>query len=384
MSRIVVITDMDKNGSGYKTLMIPLLTGLSELGHEIMVSGFAYKGEEHFHPFSIIPAESLRDAVTIALNLNVVWKPDIVLVAMDIPLQEFFYNNLKMALAPSKENSKGVKYVAITPLENGPLTMSWAATLLNMDTVFFISELGKQEAKKAGLLNAEHLNVGIDTVLWHPATPEEKSKIRQGMGIGEDEFVVLTVADNQERKNLWAGMDTIRLLKEQTDKKIKYVLVTRVESPVGHKLNDLSVTLGITQELMTFNRGMPVEDLWALYVMSDVYLQPSKAEGLGLPVLEAMACGIPCMATKTGALTELLEDGRGCLVSPEYSFVDVWGNSKRDMISREWASDYLSKWCNGELVTTEVVKNALEYVRSRTWDVAVKQVNEKIEELLHE
>lgn len=385
MSKIVVITDMDKTGSGYKNLMIPLLSGLAKLGHEIKVAGFAYKGEEHTNPFSIIPADNLRDAATIALNLNIVWKPDIFLVAMDIPLQEFFHKNLQQALAPTKENPKGVKYIAITPLENGPLTMSWAAVLLNMNSVFFISELGKQEAIKAGLHNAEHLNVGIDTVLWHPATPEEKSQIRQGMGIDEDEFVVLTVADNQERKNLWAGMDSIRLLKEQTDRKIRYVLVTRVESPVGHKLNDLAMSLGITKEFMTFNRGMPVEDLWALYAMSDAYLQPSKAEGLGLPVMEAMACGIPCVATDTGALHEVLDDGRGLLIEGEYEFTDVWGNSTRTMISRTKAANGLWMQSVGlNNYNSRMIARALEYIRSRTWDIAVNQIDSKIKELLDE
>jgi glycosyltransferase involved in cell wall biosynthesis len=373
--RIVVITDMDSTGSGYRNICIPLLTELSKRGYDIKVAGLSYQGEEHNFPFSIIPAYSIQDAHVIAHNLHFLWQPDLYLVAMDIPLQEFFYNNLK---------SLGVKYMAITPLENGPLTMSWAAVLLNMDYVFFISELGKQEALKAGLSNVEHLIVGVDTVFWHPATPDEKKTLRSGLGIAEDEFVVLTVADNQERKNLWAGMESVRLLKEQTDKKIRYIMVTRTDSPVGWKLNDLAIEMGLTKELMTFNRGLPAQDLWGLYAVADVYLQPSKAEGLGMPVLEAMACGVPCMATDTGALHELLEDGRGCLVSADYTFRDVWGNSKRDMISVEWASDYLAKWANKELVVDAVVHNALDHVQDRTWYIPATQIHQKIEELFSE
>ena len=243
---------------------------------------------------------------------------------MDIPLQEFFYSNLK---------GLGAKYMAITPLENGPLTMSWAAILLNMDYVFFISELGKQEALKAGLTRVDHLVIGVDTVLWHPATPDEKKQLRSGLGIADDEFVVLTVADNQERKNLWAGMESVRLLKEQTDRRVRYVMVTRPDSPVGWKLNDLAMEMGLTKNMMLFNRGLRTQDLWGLYAVADVYLQPSKAEGLGMPVLEAMACGVPCVATDTGALTELLDNGRGVLVKGDYEFRDVWGNSKRTMIN---------------------------------------------------
>lgn len=373
--KIVVITDMDESGSGYKNLCIPLLTGLAQKGYEITVSGLGYQGKEHTHPFSIIPAPTIQDAQAIAQNLFHVWHPDLYLVAMDIPLQEYFYNSLKPF---------GVKYMAITPLENGPLTMSWAAILLNMDAVFFISELGKQEALKAGLRNVEHLIVGVDTAFWHPATMDEKAQLRKGLGIADDEFVVLTVADNQERKNLSAGMESIALLKKQTDKKVRYIMVTRPDSPVGWKLNDYAMELGITKEFMVFNRGLPVQDLWGLYAVSDVYLSTSKAEGLGMPVLEAMACGIPCVATDTGAHRELLEKERGWLIQPAYTFRDVWGNSKRDMINTNSAMLALRAISHFPENTLNVVASALDDVRDRTWDIPVTQVHNKIEEIFNE
>lgn len=366
---------MDENGSGYKNLCVPLLTGLAGKGHEIKVSGLGYQGREHNYPFSVIPAGTIQDALAIATNLHYVWQPDVYIVAMDIPLQEVFYNG--SGQVPGIKQT-GDKYIAITPLENGPLTMSWAAILLNMDSVFFISELGKQEAIKAGLRNAEHLIVGIDTVFWHPATPEEKSQLRKGLGIGEDEFVVLTVADNQERKNLWAGLETIQKLKTKTDKKIRHILVTRPDSPVGWKLNDLSIEMGLTKDLIIFNRGLPVQDLWGLYAVSDAYLSTSKAEGLGMPILEAMACGVPCVATDTGALHELLDDERGHLVPSIYFLKDVWGNERRDFIDTDKASKELL--CLSQSICVHSEK-ALEYVRNRNWEFPVNQINSMIKEL---
>lgn len=373
LAKIVVVTDMDEAGSGYKNLCVPLLRGLAGKGHEIKVAGMGYQGKEHDYPFSVIPAATIQDAHAIANNLFHVWSPDLFLVAMDIPLQQYFYEGLRQLKC---------RYVAITPLENGPLTMSWAAILLNMDAVFFISELGKQEAIKAGITKAEHLIVGIDTVFWHPPTSEEKTQLRKGLGIGEDEFVVLTVADNQERKNLWAGMESIQLLKKQIDRKVRYILVTRVDSPVGYKLNDLSIEMGLTKELMLFNRGLPVQDLWGLYAVSDAYLSTSKAEGLGMPVLEAMACGIPCVASDTGAHRELLEKGRGFLVPSAYEFRDVWGNSRRSMIDTVQVATNLLDIIGDDY--SDVIHKALDDVQDRTWDISVTQVHQKIEEIIHE
>ena len=376
MSKILAITDMDSNGSGYKTICVPLFRGLAAQGHEIKVSGLMYMGTEHDYPFSIIPSQSVQDAQAIANNIVHLWKPDVIIVALDLPLQEAFFNYLGHFKVP---------YIAITPLENGPLTMSWAAPLFNMSAVYFISELGKVEAHKSGVHKAEHLKIGVDTELWHPPTDAERKHLRKGLGISEDTFVVLTVADNQERKNLWAGLKAVSLLKKEIDRPVKYILVTREKSQYGWKLRDLAVSLDINQELSIFERGLPQKDLWGLYAIADVYLQPSKAEGLGLPVLDAMACDVPVVATDTGAMHELLEDGRGCLIAPEYTFTDVWGNSKRDMISIPFAYTYMLEIANGLYPKGgEVRTKALEYVKDRTWHTPVKQIDDKIKELLNE
>jgi glycosyltransferase involved in cell wall biosynthesis len=384
MANIVIITDMDEDSSGYKNLCTPLLIGLADLDHNIKVAGMGYKGKEHDLPFSIFPAETIQDLHAVAYNLRWVQRVDVFIVAMDIPLQQFFYENLKGIFKRiPQEIEQGIttdiKYIAITPLENGPLTMSWAATLLNMDSVFFISELGKQEAIKAGISKADHLFIGIDSVFWHPATPTEKKTLREGLGIGQDEFVVLTVADNQERKNLWAGMESVRLLKQQTDRKVRYIIVTRKESPVGWRLDDFALEMGLVKELMTFNKGIPTQDLWGLYAVADVYLQPSKAEGLGMPVLEAMACGIPCVATDTGALHELLEQERGYLISCAYWLRDVWGNEIRHFIDTSKCAGVLNSILQNS--NDKTINNALEYVRNRTWGIAINQTDLKIKEL---
>lgn len=340
-----------------------------------------YNGSEQDFSFSVIPCRDFQEGQAIVTNLIQLWQPDVILVALDLPVQAMYHNQLSGFKIP---------YIAITPLENGPLTISWAAPLFNMDAVFFISELGKQEAQKAGVTKAEHLVIGVDTESWKPATPEQKAQLRKGLGIPDDAFVVLTVADNQERKNLSAAMEAVSLLKKEvTDRPIRYIMVTREQSPYGWRLRDLAVKFDINQEWLCFERGVPQKDLWGLYAVSDVYLQSSKAEGLGLPVLDAMAMKIPVIATRTGAMTELLEDGRGYLV-PGYKFgekdyfVDVWGNSNRVMMNIEWAKGWLVAMAKNGLDVTTLIDRALEYVKARTWDVPVKQMHEKVEEILRE
>ena len=382
MKKLLVITDMDTVGSGYKHIMAPLLTEIQKLAeYEVRVIGFMYQGEEHNYPFAVIPATTIEEAATMAINLIHLWNPDAVLVGLDLPIQSRLYETF----APFKK-----KYIAITPLENGPLCMTWAAPLFNMDGVFFISQLGTDEAHKVGVSKAEHLQVGVDTVSWHPATPEEKKQLRDGLGIPQDAFVVLTVADNQERKNLWAGLSAIGMLKKEITRPIKYIIVTREQNPYGYKLRDLAIAEGVNQEYTPFERGMPQKDLWALYAVADVYLQPSKAEGLGLPVLDAMCMKIPVVATRTGAMTELLENERGFLVNgyvfdDEPFFVDVWGNSHRVMINIQTCAEYLKDVAQWQDENNPYIPNkAYEYVSKRTWDIPAKQLHNKIIEVTNE
>ena len=59
------------------------------------------------------------------------------------------------------------------------------------------------------------------------------------------------------------------------------------------------------------------QQLGEIYAACDAWLFPSRREGFGLPILEAMACRTPVIGTPAGAAPELLVDNAGILVKPE-------------------------------------------------------------------
>jgi glycosyltransferase involved in cell wall biosynthesis len=61
-----------------------------------------------------------------------------------------------------------------------------------------------------------------------------------------------------------------------------------------------------------------VDDVAELLAGADVCVMPSRHEGLGVAALEAMAAGVPVVASRVGGLPEAVVDGAtGCLVAPD-------------------------------------------------------------------
>lgn len=361
--KICWLSDLDLSGSGYLNLSIPLCSGLAERGHEVKVAALGYNGTEHNYDFSLIPAKSMQEALAIAQNLFNLWKFDAFVVALDIPIQEQILN--AMAQKPP------FKYVGIMPVEADPLCMSWAMALMRMDNVFVISQFGTDEAKKVGV-DATHIQLGIDTKEWKPPTAEERKNFRGGMGFEEDTFAVLTVADNQERKNLSHAIDVFAKFAENKPN-ARYVFVTRERNPVGWRLRDYAQELGISDKIFILERGMSFKELWAIYASCDMFFLSSKAEGLGMPLLEAMAMNLPIMATDCTAIHEVLGEGRGTLIPYDYVHRDPFGNGKRYWIDRMKALEEM-EWIytqRSSLELNKAVKKAREYVETRTWDIAV-------------
>lgn len=368
---IIYVSDFDLGGSGYMNIGVALCNQLAEAGYDVIALGLGYKGQEYFYPFKIVPAH-MSEIAPMIKTLQQAVEVETVIVALDIPLQEAL---LKQLNAPGD-----IPYIGLFPLESGPLCATWAMNLLRMNERLVMSRFAQAELKKAGL-DSKFIPIGLDTDSWRPPEPDERGMLRQGLGIEDDTFVVLTVADNQERKNLSRSLEIFADFAR--DKKAVYWLVTRPDSPVGWKLEDYANTLGILDKVVIWQRGMPFRDLWALYAAADCFLLTSKAEGLAMPVLEAMACRLPVGGTRCAAIEEHLDDERGLLIDIDYEMIDPWGNSTRYFASREDGAYKLRLLASGmsEQDKSQMLDRAQEYIRLRTWDEAGRVLIEAIEKV---
>ena len=87
------------------------------------------------------------------------------------------------------------------------------------------------------------------------------------------------------------------------------------DGPEHARLRALAAALGLG-DAAVFTGTLPDDRLELLYRQADVFCLPSVQEGFGIVFLEAMACGLPVVATQAAAIPEVVPDRRAGLLVP--------------------------------------------------------------------
>ena len=152
--------------------------------------------------------------------------------------------------------------------------------------------------------------------LYCPLPQQEIDKLKP-MIIGEDrkdDFVVFWINRNARRKRssdvLTAWKIFIDRIKEEGKNDATLLMHTDPRDPEGANLFSVAEELGIKDSLVFSTDRVDFNQINALHNVSDCCLNIAYAEGFGLATLEAMACGNPIIATKTGGLTRQVVDHR--------------------------------------------------------------------------
>ena len=122
---------------------------------------------------------------------------------------------------------------------------------------------------------------------------------------GLPERFMLYVGAIEPRKNLPRLMEALAQARRSG---VHHQLVC--VGPYGWASRDLTGhidRLGL-REAVRFTGYVPFDDLPALYNLADFFVFPSLYEGFGLPVVEAMACGLPVLTSNTSSLGEIAAD----------------------------------------------------------------------------
>jgi glycosyltransferase involved in cell wall biosynthesis len=161
------------------------------------------------------------------------------------------------------------------------------------------------------LLRFHHIPAERISVMHEAAGPEFRPncdgvfRARIRMRYGLPERFVLYVGAIEPRKNLLRLVEAFACARRQG---IAHQLVC--VGPYGwssRNLYDHVDRLGL-RRVVHFTGYVPAEDLPAIYNLSEFFVFPSIYEGFGLPVIEAMACGVPVITSNTSSLLEIAAD----------------------------------------------------------------------------
>lgn len=157
-------------------------------------------------------------------------------------------------------------------------------------------QLGEPRERVKTILN------GIDTQKFKP---HHKTTCRKTLALPKDKKIILFVGWLIERKGVEYLIEAVRILSEKR-KDILCVLVG--EGNQEQKLKDLVYEYDLKDNIIFVGSVSPSRV--PLYMnAADVFVLPSLSEGKPNVVAEAMACGVPVVATAVAGTNELLRDG---------------------------------------------------------------------------
>lgn len=204
---------------------------------------------------------------------------------------------VRHAWPPNWQRPKSGKWVHIQPWEFGMLPADWVRELVNVDEVWTPSTYCRRVYLDSGIDPAKVHVVpnGIDPVRFQPGlTPMPLPTTKS--------FKFLFVGGLIGRK----GADLLIEAYRRTFTAADDVCLVLKDFPGIY--DGLEFTHAAGPEILYFNEDWPTEKLPALYAACDCLVHPYRGEGFGLPVLEAMACGLPVIVTGGGATDDFATD----------------------------------------------------------------------------
>ncbi|MGN1410885.1 MAG: glycosyltransferase [Oscillospiraceae bacterium] len=142
------------------------------------------------------------------------------------------------------------------------------------------------------------INNGIDLSMFRPT----ESDLRKQYNL-EDKFVILGVASTWDERK---GLDDFIKLSKMLNDNFQIIVVGINEKQKKSLPNNI---IGIS-------RTHDVKELAQLYTMADVYINASVEETFGMPTIESMACGTPCIVYDATAIPEIVTKNTGYIVQP--------------------------------------------------------------------
>jgi glycosyltransferase involved in cell wall biosynthesis len=186
------------------------------------------------------------------------------------------------------------------------------------DAYACISREIEQEARDAGVSRERihYLPNAVDMRRFRPATADERRALRADLALPADAVVCLFVGRLSLEKGL---MDLVHAWRDV--RSAHAVLLVAGPDMAGHAWD-----VGPSARAYVDEHGLAssvrflgsIDDVASLLRVADVVVQPSHFEALGLSAIEALASGVPVVASAVGGLLDFLTEGDNAMLHPPH------------------------------------------------------------------
>ena len=222
--------------------------------------------------------------------------------------------------------------------------------------------LADSEATRADLIRllgvppekVEVLYSGVDPRFRPEPEPGERERLKARYGVGDQPYV-LSVGTLQPRKNFVRLIRAFARLRSATLRLAPRLLIAGGRGWLYEEVLEEAERRGDRVRLLGF---VDDADLPALYRNARLFVFPSFYEGFGLPVLEAMACGVPVVCSSASSLPEVAGDA-ALLVDPH---------------DEEGLAAAMERALADETLRAEMRARGLQQAARFTWDRAARQL----------
>lgn len=209
------------------------------------------------------------------------------------------------------------------------------------------SRTAGQLEKYFGRRDARVIPNGVDVARFSPAARlARRQHTRASRQFRDEDTVLLLIGNDWHNKGLPAILEALARLPDTPVK----LLIVGTDAPADSRL--MAKRLGVLDRCIW---EQSCADILDAYSAADVYVSPSREDSFGLPVAEAMACGLPVITSTFAGISSLVHDGADSFVL-------------RDPLDSESLARLIHMLCEQEELRSRMGKAAAKTALEWTWE----------------
>jgi glycosyltransferase involved in cell wall biosynthesis len=313
-----ILSDSPFITTGYRNQSVLLGNMLVDEGHNVYYFAHAYSGQP------VMPGVIFEDGRK--LNFTIigqgrepyfkdlleqyvkVYKIDVLIILLDTFM--LYPWLLQMDLSPAKT-------IFWFPSDGGGgMPLGCENILKKVNVPIAMAKFGQKQVKKCHGIDTKYIPHSINPKQFYPLPKEEILQLKAQWGL-QDKFVIGVVARNQGRKMLDR---TIKIMAMYAKINPNAVLLLHLDPedpaqpfPLGVLIQRYGIQNRVVFTGMKWSKGFNDADMNKIYNVMDCFLLSTSGEGFGIPLIEAMACEIPVLATDYTTTRELVIDNNAGL-----------------------------------------------------------------------